>query len=70
MASSAARIAFVALLVSIVPIEAPGAADNFSAPHIERFVVFGDSLSDPGNAFIATEQARFDLSIPSPTRPT
>jgi hypothetical protein len=53
---AAVRIACVALLVSIVPIETPGAADDSPPAHIERLVVFRDSLSDQGNAFIATGQ--------------
>ena len=69
MVSAAARIACVALLVSIVPIETPEAADDSPPPHIERFVVFGDSLSDPGNTFIATEQFEVRPFDPVPDAP-
>jgi phospholipase/lecithinase/hemolysin len=48
------RSALVALLVAVAPLGAQLAANDTSPPPIERLVIFGDSLSDPGNAYIAT----------------
>lgn len=47
------RWILISLAASILLISS-GAAAQFS---FERFVVFGNSLSDPGNAFILTGQS-------------
>jgi len=42
-----------ALLFAVLPLGAQLAAQN-GPPPIDRFVVFGDSLSDPGNTYVET----------------
>jgi phospholipase/lecithinase/hemolysin len=54
MASGLIRAAFAAALVAVAPLGTPAVADEL--PLVDRFAVFGDSLSDPGNVFIATHQ--------------
>jgi outer membrane lipase/esterase len=54
VASALSRAAFIALLVTAALPEAQVAADDGPPPPINRFVTFGDSLSDPGNAYVET----------------
>jgi hypothetical protein len=69
MASILIRAAVVALLVAVVPPGAQVAADDAPLPPIERFVIFGDSLSDPGNTFAATGEFAVRPFAPIPAAP-
>ena len=69
MVSNLIRPALVAVLVAVVPLGAQVAADDLSPLPIERLVVFGDSLSDPGNAFIATGEFEVRPFDPIPDAP-
>ena len=46
------RAGLAAALLAVAPLGASALAQDL--PLIERFAVFGDSLSDPGNVFLAT----------------
>ena len=63
MSNILSRIIKVGVLVLVML--APASPALAGAPH--RFVVFGDSLSDPGNAFVLLRDAEippFDSLIP------
>ena len=53
------RATLFCLLLATLPLGAQPAADDARPAPIDRLVVFGDSLSDPGNAFIDT--GRFEV---------
>jgi phospholipase/lecithinase/hemolysin len=69
MASTMIRAALVAMLVTVVPVGTQVTAADAQPPPIDRLVVFGDSLSDPGNAFIATGQFEVRPFDPIPDAP-
>lgn len=69
MVSTRIRAAFVALLVAVVPLAAQVAAADGPPPPIDRFVTFGDSLSDPGNAYLATGAFEVRPFAPIPAAP-
>jgi phospholipase/lecithinase/hemolysin len=69
MASTLIRAALVAVLVAVVPVGTQVTAADAQPPPIDRLVVFGDSLSDPGNAFIATGQFEVRPFDPIPDAP-
>ena len=69
MISALLRAACVAPLVAIVVLGAPVAGHDDRPAPIERFVVFGDSLSDPGNAFVATGEFAVRPFEPIPSAP-
>jgi phospholipase/lecithinase/hemolysin len=69
MASKLIRAVFAALLAAALPLGAQVAAQNGPPPPIDKFVVFGDSLSDPGNAYIATGEFEVRPYDPIPDAP-
>jgi phospholipase/lecithinase/hemolysin len=69
MASTMIRAALVAMLVAVVPVGTQVTAADAQPPPIDRLVVFGDCLSDPGNAFIATGQFEVRPFDPIPDAP-
>ena len=66
---SALLRACVAPLVAIGLLGTQVAAHDYRPAPIERFVVFGDSLSDPGNAFVATGEFAVRPFEPIPSAP-
>ena len=69
MASTLIRAVGVAVLVAVAPAGKPVSAGDVSPAPIDRLVVFGDSLSDPGNAFIATREFAVRPFEPIPDAP-
>jgi phospholipase/lecithinase/hemolysin len=69
MASTLIRAVWVAVLVAVAPAGKPVSAGDISPAPIDRLVVFGDSLSDPGNAFIATREFEVRPFEPIPDAP-
>ncbi|HEX6113084.1 MAG TPA: SGNH/GDSL hydrolase family protein, partial [Geminicoccaceae bacterium] len=67
MASALIRAAFGAVLAAVLPFGAQSAAAD--VPLIDRFVVFGDSLSDPGNYFVDTREFEVRPYDPVPDAP-
>ena len=63
------RAAFISLLVVVVPLGLQPAADDHPPGPIDKLVVFGDSLSDPGNAYIDTQEFEVRPFDPIPDAP-